>query len=227
MLCPQNTVLLTLAAITMSLAIETTNLHQRIALWVLLRFGQSLRNIMAGYTAATFIITLVLKNSATLDIMVPVVDATVHEIHYTYMRSLYIQKFGDRKKRPSVSYIQKALKIDDEQMQIITTKFIKIRKVLLVGVAYTASLGSVGALSGNVTNYVTKMIFETKFPKVELLTFMPWSVAFFPVAAFETVAAFLILYNLHMRRLLVQSLHEYYIPLDLIYFFLRAHAMGH
>ncbi|KAH9368453.1 hypothetical protein HPB48_012617 [Haemaphysalis longicornis] len=59
----------------MSIAIETTNLHTRIALWVLQRFGDSLRNIMAGYTVATFVITLLLKNSATLDIMVPVVDA--------------------------------------------------------------------------------------------------------------------------------------------------------
>nr|XP_037279846.1 solute carrier family 13 member 2-like [Rhipicephalus microplus] len=154
-----NTVLLTLAAIMMSIAIETTNLHKRIALWVLLQCGQSLRNIMAGYTVATFLITLLLKNSATADIMVPVVDATVHEIHYIYMKDMYTQCFGaDAKKRPSVSYIANALKLDDISMRQITTRFIKIRKVLLIMVAYTASLGSVGTLSGTITNYVTKMI---------------------------------------------------------------------
>ncbi|KAK8766490.1 hypothetical protein V5799_006715 [Amblyomma americanum] len=99
-----NTVLLTLGAIIMSMAIETTNLHTRIALWVLQRFGHSLRNIMAGYAAATFLITLLLKNSATVDIMVPVVDATVHEIHYIYMKDMYVLQFGaDAIRKPSVS----------------------------------------------------------------------------------------------------------------------------
>ncbi|XP_042148355.1 solute carrier family 13 member 5-like [Ixodes scapularis] len=35
--------------------------------------------------------------------MVPLVDATVHEIHYTYMRSLYVRKFGPGKPKPSVT----------------------------------------------------------------------------------------------------------------------------
>ncbi|EEC09431.1 hypothetical protein IscW_ISCW008312, partial [Ixodes scapularis] len=85
-------------------------------------------------------------------------------------------------------------------------KFIKIRKVLLMAVAYTASLGSVGVLSGTVTNYVTKMILETRFPEIDLLTYMPWTVAFFPIALFEVVAAFIILYYMHMRRLRAEKL---------------------
>lgn len=197
-----NTVLLTLAAIMMSISIETTNLHTRIALWVLLRCGQSLRNIMAGYTAATFLITLLLKNSATLDIMVPVVDATVHEIHYIHMKDMYTQRFGsDTKKKPSVSYIAKALSLDDIHMRRITTRFIKIRKVLLITVAYTASLGSVGTLSGTITNYVTKMIVMSRFPKVDSVTFLSWMTAFLPVAFFEVLMAFIVLYFMHMRRL--------------------------
>ncbi|XP_077564380.1 sodium-dependent low-affinity dicarboxylate transporter 1-like [Haemaphysalis longicornis] len=186
----------------MSIAIETTNLHTRIALWVLQRFGDSLRNIMAGYTVATFVITLLLKNSATLDIMVPVVDATVHEIHYIYMRDLYVLRYGEQaKKKPSVSYIAKALNIDDAHMRKITTRFIKIRKVLLMMVAYTTSLGSVGTLSGTITNYVTKMILLSKFPKMEVVTFLSWAAAFLPVAVAEVLAAFIVLYYLHMRRL--------------------------
>ncbi|KAH8022894.1 hypothetical protein HPB51_006252 [Rhipicephalus microplus] len=193
-----NTVLLTLAAIMMSIAIETTNLHKRIALWVLLQCGQSLRNIMAGYTVATFLITLLLKNSATADIMVPVVDATVHEIHYIYMKDMYTQCFGaDAKKRPSVSYIANALKLDDISMRQITTRFIKIRKVLLIMVAYTASLGSVGTLSGTITNYVTKMIVTS----VDSVTFLSWATAFLPVAFLEVLMAFIVLYFMHMRRL--------------------------
>ncbi|KAL3196778.1 hypothetical protein MRX96_015389 [Rhipicephalus microplus] len=197
-----NTVLLTLAAIMMSIAIETTNLHKRIALWVLLQCGQSLRNIMAGYTVATFLITLLLKNSATADIMVPVVDATVHEIHYIYMKDMYTQRFGaDAKKRPSVSYIANALKLDDIRMRQITTRFIKIRKVLLIMVAYTASLGSVGTLSGTITNYVTKMIVTSRFPRVDSVTFLSWATAFLPVAFLEVLMAFMVLYFMHMRRL--------------------------
>ncbi|KAH6929663.1 hypothetical protein HPB50_003804 [Hyalomma asiaticum] len=204
-----NTVLLTLAAIMMSIAIETTNLHTRIALWVLLQCGQSLRNIMAGYTVATFLITLLLKNSATLDIMVPVVDATVHEIHYIYMKDMYADRFGaNAKKRPSVSYIAKALNMDDIKMRQITTRFIKIRKVLLIMVAYTASLGSVGTLSGTITNYVTKMIVTSRFPKVDSVTFLAWLTAFLPVAFFEVLMAFIVLYFMHMRRLAINFKKE-------------------
>ncbi|XP_064470746.1 Na(+)/citrate cotransporter-like [Ornithodoros turicata] len=201
-----NHVLLTLAAITMSLAIETTHLHQRLSMWVLLKCGDSLRQIMAGYTIATFCITLVLKNSATLDIMAPVVDATVQEIHYTYIRNLYHEHIGreDPRKLP-ISCMAMEMNMKDEDMVKITTKFIKIRKVLLITVAYTAALGSVGALSGTVTNYVTKMLIETKFPKNTSVTFMPWATAFFPVALTAVAAAFFILYYSHMRRLTLDT----------------------
>ncbi|KAK8766491.1 hypothetical protein V5799_006716 [Amblyomma americanum] len=89
-------------------------------------------------------------------------------------------------------------------MRQITTKFIKIRKVLLITVAYTASLGSVGALSGTITNYVTKMILLTRFPKLDVVTFLSWSTAFLPVAMIEVVFAFVVLYFMHMRRLAME-----------------------
>ncbi|CAN7939552.1 unnamed protein product [Ixodes hexagonus] len=72
-------------------------------------------------------------------------------------------------------------------------------------VTYSAALGSVGTLSGTVTNYVTKMSLETRFPEMDLLTFMPWSVAFFPVAFCEVLAAFTILYYMHMKRLAIDT----------------------
>uniref|UniRef100_T1KHD6 Citrate transporter-like domain-containing protein n=1 Tax=Tetranychus urticae TaxID=32264 RepID=T1KHD6_TETUR len=61
-------------------AIESSNLHRRIALFVLKNIGSQLDMIMLGFMGITMFIAWWITNTATTALMLPIMDAVLHEI---------------------------------------------------------------------------------------------------------------------------------------------------
>lgn len=64
----------------MALAVESSNLHRRIALIALNMFGASPRKLLIGFMVPTAFLSMFISNTATTAMMVPIVEAVLEEI---------------------------------------------------------------------------------------------------------------------------------------------------
>ncbi|XP_064081993.1 solute carrier family 13 member 2-like [Macrobrachium nipponense] len=73
-----------LGGLAVAIAIEHCNLHQRIALLVILRVGQSPRRLMTGFMLTTMFLSMWISNTASTAMMVPVVEAIIVELQLSH-----------------------------------------------------------------------------------------------------------------------------------------------
>ena len=133
---------------------EKCNLHQRIALKALITIGTSPRLLMLGLMLPTMFLSMWISNTATTSMMVPIVEAIVTELDLEIRKSL-----GDN--NPDASKKQENNKQN-------------IRVMLFLAVAYAASCGGVGTLTGTGPNLVLKGMIATTFGSGTPINFASW-----------------------------------------------------
>ena len=109
------TVLLLLGGFVVAMGVERWNLHSRIALNIVVRAGDHMRLIIAGFMIATAVISAWISNTATTIMMVPIAISVATET-------------GERSGR--------------------------FEKALLLGIAYSASIGGAMTPIGTPTNLI-------------------------------------------------------------------------
>jgi sodium-dependent dicarboxylate transporter 2/3/5 len=117
-------VFLLLAGFVLAEALQARGIDRRIALAILVRFGTSPRGLVLGVMLATALLSMVISNTATVAMMVPIVLGIVE----------------------SVTELTEA---DSEGSDASN-----LQVGMLLGVAYAASLGGVGTLVGTPPNAI-------------------------------------------------------------------------
>ncbi len=153
-----STVYLFLGGFLLALAIERWHLHRRIALYVLKRLGSSPRQIVFGFMLATGILSMWISNSAAAMMMVP--------IGLALMSTLKESLSGE---------------IASEEVE---RSIRQLTIPLLLGIAYSASVGGIATYVGSPTNMVFRGFWGQQFvpqgyPDV---TFAEWMLVFTPAS---------------------------------------------
>lgn len=119
------TIFLFMGGFMIALAMEKWNLHRRIALTIISVIGTNMDRIVLGFMVATGFLSMWISNTATAMMMVPIGLAIIYQI-------------------------SDALK-DDDTIDTSKENF-GFGKALMLGIAYSASLGGIATLIGTPPN---------------------------------------------------------------------------
>ncbi|MCL4850538.1 MAG: SLC13 family permease [Bryobacteraceae bacterium] len=143
-----------------ALAMERWDLHKRIALFTIRRVGTKPSRIVLGFMATTGFLSLWMSNTAVTMMLLPVSIAVVNQLAIA----------------ATVDGIP-----DQEAPARIRENF---GSVLLLGVAYAASIGGVGTIIGSPTNVAFLGFASQRFPDLKPVSFLEWAAIGVPLVAF-------------------------------------------
>lgn len=136
-----------------ALGIQKWGVHRRIALHTIRRIGSSPRRVVLGFLFATGFLSMWISNTASTLLMLPIGMAIIGSItELTRLES------------PDIS---------DEQIRHFSV-------ALLLGIAYSASIGGVTTLIGTPTNIAFQQIWLSQFPEGPQLSAGEWMVMVVP-----------------------------------------------
>lgn len=137
---------------------ERWNLHRRIALAIIDRFGSRPRPIVLGFMVATALLSMWISNTATTMMLLPMAMAVVNQL----VGSAQVR--GAPEGAPH------------EQLARDT-----FGPVLLLGVAYAASIGGLGTVVGSPTTVAFLGFAADAFPDLPPIGFAQWSMVGLPI----------------------------------------------
>jgi sodium-dependent dicarboxylate transporter 2/3/5 len=131
-----------------AMAMQRWNLHKRIALYIVKFLGTSPRRIVLGFMVATAFLSMWISNTATTMMMFPIGLAVI--FHAASM-------------------------LDKEKSGINTAPgSFNFGLALMLGIAYSASIGGIATLVGTPPNIVFAGIAKSMFPKAPEIGFLDW-----------------------------------------------------
>lgn len=139
-------------------AMERWNLHRRIALAIIDRFGSRPRPIVLGFMVATALLSMWISNTATTMMLLPMAMAVVNQL------------VGSAQVRGAPEGAQ------HEQLARDT-----FGPVLLLGIAYAASIGGLGTVVGSPTTVAFLGFATDAFPDLPPIGFAQWSMVGLPI----------------------------------------------
>ena len=150
-------VFLFLGGFMIALAMEKWNFHKRVAMVIIVIVGTSPQRIVLGFMLATAFLSMWISNTATAMMMLPVAMAVVNQIA--------VEASLDGERGP---YVEK-----------------KIRSgfglILMLAIAYSASIGGLGTLIGTPPNIVFAGFYRQLFPDQNEIGFFRWMTLTLPL----------------------------------------------
>jgi sodium-dependent dicarboxylate transporter 2/3/5 len=148
-------------------AIERWQLHQRIALRILMMVGSGPSSILFGVMLTSFLISMWISNTATVMMLISAVMALI----------LQVEKHFSEEKHSN-----------------------NLASALLIGLAYSASIGGMATLVGTPTNMIFYREYTSQFPNNADVNFLSWFKVAFPVALAMMLSAFFVLRFMFIKR---------------------------
>jgi sodium-dependent dicarboxylate transporter 2/3/5 len=150
-------VFLFLGGFMIALAMEKWNFHRRVALRIIAIIGTDVRRIILGFMVASAFLSMWISNTATTMMMLPVAIAVVRQV---------ASEASLRGRRDSDS-----ARLVEDNLGI----------VLMLALAYSASIGGVGTLIGTPSNIVFAGFYNSLYPDYGEIQFIDWILIAIPV----------------------------------------------
>ncbi len=150
-------IFLYLGGFMIGLAMQRTGLHRRFALNVIRFVGTELKRLVLGFMAAAALMSMWISNTATTLLLLPVAMAVVRQV-------------------ASCAVIEG--KSEEEAQDLVVSGF---GLVLMLGLAYSASIGGVGTLIGTPPNIIFAGFWKVQFPGREEISFLSWMMVALPL----------------------------------------------
>ncbi|CAF1052981.1 unnamed protein product [Rotaria sp. Silwood1] len=187
-------------SVTLAYAIQTVNLHRRVALFVLKLVGSSAKWTMAGLMITTCLLSMWINNAASTSIMLPVALAIAneYEVHVNSRsnvneRSVEITNIS----MPSSEEEKSA----EQEEKSSSEEVIKLRKGFMLCVAYGSVYGGLSTIVGSAATIFLKAFVDEQYANTNFrITFLNYLIFVLPVVVLMMITCWLwlqIRYNFH------------------------------
>jgi len=167
-------IFLFMGGFTIALAMERWNLHRRLAMHTIRLVGDQPRQLILGFMIATAFISMWISNTATAMMMMPI--------------ALSVVLLAEEREKNE----------NNERQERFAARF---GLVLMLSVAYAASIGGMGTLVGTPPNVIFASRFRAEFPGAPEIAFTRWMLIAFPFAVvFLLISWVLLTFVLHPLR---------------------------
>uniref|UniRef100_A0A0N5AII9 CitMHS domain-containing protein n=1 Tax=Syphacia muris TaxID=451379 RepID=A0A0N5AII9_9BILA len=161
-------------SLIMAVAIEASNLHERMALRILLITGSNPRWLMLGFQLSSALLSMWISNTATTAMMVPLALAVIRELRL--FEETELSKPGQTREQLDImEQIENPL--DPKR---ISSSELNIYKALLLSICYSATIGGTGTLIGTGPNIVMTGDLDKLYKGESPITFATWMAFSFP-----------------------------------------------
>ncbi|XP_041350287.1 solute carrier family 13 member 5-like [Gigantopelta aegis] len=198
-----DTSMLFVGGLIIAIAIETWNLHKRLALGVLLLFGSEPRWVMAGLMLVTWFLSMWISNTATTAMMIPIAQAILQQMKEGVdvgddQAVEGIENEGYTAEMEEVSRTTTAqngvhhdhvntpqTSASDDDQREDDAKHLRLCKAMSLCVAYAANTGGIASLTGTGPNLVLKgqsdIVFD-EYNATNPITFATWMIYGLPLS---------------------------------------------
>ncbi|CAN8015088.1 unnamed protein product [Ixodes persulcatus] len=168
-----NTGLLFMASLMIATAIESSDLHERLAFKCLLTVGTSEGRVLLGLMSITVFMSMWMPNTAVATIMGPMVIALsakmVMPSYHEVPTNDYVKQNGDA----GGDHFEVSI-AGDASGALIKKNRDLLKRIMLLSVAYSSNIGGTGSIIGSSTNILFKGILDELFPHSTELTSATW-----------------------------------------------------
>ncbi|XP_059143654.1 Na(+)/citrate cotransporter-like isoform X2 [Physella acuta] len=176
------TSMLFMGGLLVAIAIETWNVHKRIALLVLKVVGAEPKCLLFGICMVTWFLSMWISNTATTAMMMTIVQALLQQFKAMSKHQLNQNSNGSSDRRDSTSPEPLKRKHNHERAE---AEFLRLSKALSLTVAYSANIGGIASLTGTGPNFVLYAAAQKVFEDVGLkspITFSSWLIYGLPLS---------------------------------------------
>ena len=197
-----DTIYLFMGGFVLALAMQRWNLHTRIALGIVLLVGTSPRRLVAGFMVATGFLSMWVSNTATAIMMLPVGLSVLHLVGRLTTQKWTFTAIEDVANLDEISrkgvqggfmntVFHKGRDIAKEIKEKTSTFSSNFGISLMLGIAYAASIGSVGTIIGTPPNALLVAYMKNEFG-IEI-GFFEWMLVGVPLSVVMLAACWFLL----------------------------------
>ncbi|NWY44212.1 S13A2 protein, partial [Sylvia atricapilla] len=193
--------MLFLGGLMMAIAIESWNLHKRVALRVLLITGVRPALLLMGFMGVTAFLSMWISNTATAAMMLPIAQAVMEQLHKSELETCTTvqvsehtnkafelqEKSPDSLKEPEepgewVVGNSHVVEVDEEKVrEEIEKRHSNLSKGMSLCICYSASIGGIATLTGTTPNLVLQGQVNDLYPENGgIINFASWFSFAFP-----------------------------------------------
>lgn len=171
-----NTGLLFMASLMIATAIESSDLHERLAFKCLLTLGTSEGRVLLGLMCITVFMSMWMPNTAVATIMGPMAIALTTKMVTPSYHQVPTNDCQHRLKQNGDAgndHFEVGIGADPSGA-LIRKNHDLLKKILLLSIAYSSNIGGTGSIIGSSTNILFKGIIDELFPNSTELTSATW-----------------------------------------------------
>ncbi|XP_015591965.1 protein I'm not dead yet [Cephus cinctus] len=182
-LCYMNdTAMMFIASLAIAIAIQTSGLHMRVALWIIKLIGCSHRRLSFGLFFVTMFISMWISNTAATAMMVPIVQSVLEELEKQGLGNVFVTTDDESK----------------EEEQEASKKPTPITISHYLAASYASSIGGIGTIVGSGTTLSIKGYYESRFPNGPGINFSSWMMYAVPPMLIMSILTWIWLQILYM-----------------------------
>nr|XP_027194250.1 solute carrier family 13 member 5-like [Dermatophagoides pteronyssinus] len=225
--------MLFLACLTIALAIEKSNFHQRIALKVLSSCCQLTKFhwMLLGFMMITMFFSMWIVSTATVAMMLPIMDEILRNIFTTINNNDDDDNNDNKQQNRSISNDNNGFNIkiitnnvndddyddeDEKELKNLMKKKDKISTLFYLCIAYSATIGGVSTLTSNGPNLIMKDILENHYHNQDPVDYASYLLYSTPVNIIICLTVWLIFSAIYLRDITISPKRQT---------FLRKHIM--